>query len=349
MSDITIKSMINYDREDSKNKFRYKEVDATNPLEVKYEDGMFTFKLFKYFNVTINGKIYYIVIDRDEKSYGFGISETLHNIIERREKGEHFGDYDREIIDEYIKEKGNQYTFWVTGRNELMFDYQKNKIPVNHVYENTPDLELSEKDFITPNIEWYIEYKNYGEEEWNLEPTFCSDKQFKSKPNIEKYRFVKVAVYDIDGETYCNVIKREDTIYENDHKVVTRDYIDEALDAAKKLIYGSTSNPDLFSGYTRVYPFNTEDSSSVFRLQQNSIKDKDCLTVTGSGDAQLDLFLYGAKSVTCFDVNGMAKFYAILKFSFIKAGMSYQEYIEFFIGKVLRFLIRVYMINIVVV
>ncbi len=89
----------------------------------------------------------------------------------------------------------------------------------------------------------------------------------------------------------------------------------------------------MFAGYTRIYPFNTEDASSVFRLQEDKIKDQDALTVTGSGDTLLDLFMYGAKTVTCFDINILAKFYALLKISFIKAGMSYSEFDRFFLGE----------------
>lgn len=334
MSDVIIKSMIYYDKEDSKGNFKYKHVDAIEPEAIKYEDGMHTFKFIKYFNVKIDNKEYYIVIGERDKSYAFGMSETLRNLIARTENGERFVGYDKDLIDDYISRHGDNYTFWVTGRKVLVLDYIQNKVPVSQVYDNTSDMDLHEDEIVDAKIEWYIEYKKYGDDKWYIKPTFCSDKKFRYDPAIEKYRFAKVAVYEINGSSYNNVIEREDIVYENNnHETNNRDEIEEAIDAAKTLIYGKNQNSEIFAGYTRVYPFNTEDSSSVFRVQEDKIRNKDTLTVTGSGDALLDLFMNGASTVTCFDINGLAKFYALLKFSFVKAGMSYHEFETFFLGK----------------
>lgn len=333
MSDVIIKSMIYYDREDSKDNFKYKHVDAIEPEDVKYEDGMLTFKFIRYFNVKIDNKKYYIVIDKEDKSYAFGMSETLHNLIERTKSGEEFDGYDRELIDYYINRHGENFTFWITGRNVLMLDYIQNKVSASRVYDNTSDLDLHEDEIVDAKIEWYIEYKKYGDDKWYIKPTFCSDKKFRYDSTIENYRFVKSAVYEINGSFYNNVIEREDIMYENNHETNNRDEIDEAIDAAKTLIYGKNENSEMFAGYTRVYPFNTEDSSSVFKIQKDRISNQDTLTVTGSGDALLDLFMNGANTVTCFDINGLAKFYALLKLFFVKAGMSYHEFETFFLGK----------------
>lgn len=333
MGDVIVKSMVYYDREDNKGNFKYKKVDAINPEDINYEDGMFTFKFIRYFNMKIDNKEYYIVVDREDKSYAFGMSETLHNLIERAESGEDFDGYDRELIDDYISRNGENYTFWVTGRKVLMLDYMQNKVSVREVYNNSSDLELDEDEIVNAKIEWYIEYKRYGDEKWYIKPTFCSDKKFRYDSDIENYRFVKSAVYEINGRSYSNVIEREDIVYENTHETNNRDEIEEAIDAAKALIYGKNENTEMFAGYTRIYPFNTEDSSSVFKIQEDKIRNQDTLTVTGSGDFLLDLFMNGANTVTCFDINGLAKFYASLKFSFIKAGMSYSEFEDFFLGK----------------
>ncbi|MDE5630645.1 MAG: hypothetical protein K2I70_03500 [Bacilli bacterium] len=334
MSDVIIKSMIYYDKEDSKDNFKYKLVDAIEPEDVKYEDGMHTFKFIRYFNVKIDNKEYYIAIGENDKSYAFGMSETLRNLINRAENGEQFVGYGRELVESYIRRNGEKYTFWITGRNVLMLDYIQNKVPVRQVYDNTSDLDLHEDEIVEAKIEWYIEYKKYGDDKWYIKPTFCSDKKFRYEPAIENYRFAKVAVYEINGSFYNNVIEREDIVYENNnHETNNRDEIEEAIDAVKTLIYGKNQNSEMFAGYTRVYPFNTEDSSSVFRVQEDKIRSKDTLTVTGSGDALLDLFMNGASTVTCFDINGLAKFYALLKFSFVKTGMSYHEFEIFFLGK----------------
>lgn len=333
MSDVTIKYLIQYDTEDNKEKHKYKKVEGPTPQDVKYEDGMYTFQFIKYYNVIIDGKEYYIIIEKDPNRYAFGMSEKLKNIITRAESGEKLKGYSKDLIEDYIKDKGEDYTFWISGRKVLMLDYYKNKIPATPTNPPTPDLQLDENQIINARIEWYIEYKKYGEDKWYVEPTYCSDKRFRPNPNIESYRFVKSAVYEINSTTYSNIIFRENTIYKNNHQVEsTNPSIAEALDAAKSLIYGKDTSDEMFKGYTRIYPFNTEDSSSVFKIQEDKIKNKDVLTVTGSGDALLDLILYGADSITCFDINGMAKFYAILKITFIKSGMSYTEYKDFFLG-----------------
>lgn len=87
---------------------------------------------------------------------------------------------------------------------------------------------------------------------------------------------------------------------------------------------------DAFSGFKPVYPFNTENIASVYLTYSPYIEGQDILTVTGSGDSILDLFLQGAKSVTCFDSNKTAKHYAALKFAAAKARLSFEEFSRFF-------------------
>jgi len=158
MNDAIIKSMIYYDREDSKDNFKYKQVDAINPKDVKYEDGMLTFKFIRYFNLKIDNKEYYIVIDKKDKSYAFGMSESLHNLIDRAESSEEFIGYDRELIDWYINRHGENKTFWVTGRNVLMLDYSQDKVPASQVYDNTPNLDLHEDEIVDAKVEMFAGY-----------------------------------------------------------------------------------------------------------------------------------------------------------------------------------------------
>lgn len=87
-----------------------------------------------------------------------------------------------------------------------------------------------------------------------------------------------------------------------------------------------------FFGYQPVYPFNTEDSSTVFNDYQNMIKGETVMTVTGSGDACLDLTMYGAKKIISFDANLLAKYYASLKLAFLSSGLDFQKFISFFLG-----------------
>lgn len=105
---------------------------------------------------------------------------------------------------------------------------------------------------------------------------------------------------------------------------------EEIANVLKLLEIKKTDKKNLFSGFMPVYSFNTENISSVFYTYSPYIKGQDILTVTGSGDAILDLFLQGARSVTCFDSNKTAKHYAALKFAAVKAKLSFEEYKKFF-------------------
>lgn len=109
------------------------------------------------------------------------------------------------------------------------------------------------------------------------------------------------------------------------------DIINEEISNILKLLeIKKTNKKNLFSSYMPVYSFNTENISSVFYTYSPYIVGQDILTVTGSGDAILDLFLQGARSVTCFDSNKTAKHYAALKFAAVKAKLSFEEYKKFF-------------------
>lgn len=334
MEDITLKRMICYEREEEKNVKHYKQVHVASPFLVPYEEGMLSFHFLSYFDVEIEGHLYHVLVDKKEESYAFGESDTVSHLLQRMESGEVFASDYRDDAEYFLKSSGEDYTFFVTGQKHLMLDYFVHKIPVSSVSASTPDLEITENAFIQGKPVWYIEYQNYGDSAWHIEPTFCSDKEYRYRPDISCYRFVKCIEYEIQGHSYAAVLEREDEIHVSHENVKEETEVTYAIDASKRLIYDlQEEDAKMFEGYTRVYPFNTEDSAAVFRLHADKIVGQDCLTVTGSGDALFDLFLCGAKSVTCFDINLLAKYYAQLKFFFVQSGMSYQEYKEFFLGK----------------
>lgn len=334
MEQAEVKYMIGYDTEEEREHYRYKEVIATRPDDVSYENGMYTFTLLKYIPREVNGKKYYALVDNDKQKYAFGYSETCKRLIERMKNGENFVGDTLEGIQSWAKSCGEESTLWVTGTNALMMDYFTRKVPVKSVNPSTPDLEVAKDDFVEAHLEWYVRYKKKGDDTWYYKPTFCSDKKFRNEmdSDIESYQFVEVAIYEINGKRFEELYRVEDKVYENNNVNVHRDETDAAIDGAISVLFGNETDK-MFEGYTRIYPFNTEDGASVCHKHQDNIKNQDALTITGSGDFMLDLFLYGAKSVTCFDINGLAKYYALLKFSFIKAGMSYKDYKEFFLGQ----------------
>lgn len=325
MEAIQLKSMIYYDREDKKEKYSYKMVECDKPSDVKYEDGMYSFKFIKYFPITIAGEDYYVVVDKSKETYAFGKSMTVQELLTQ----DWVSQEDKDALISLSKDSSFK-TYYVTGRKNLLLDYFDNKVSDDVVYEKTPDIEIADERLISSRIEWYVEYEKNGK--MVCEPTFCSDKKFRSDLVGVEYRFVKVAVFEINGIKYERIVERENLVHRNSESY-TQSEVDRALDGAKRILYGyNNDDSPMFAGYTRIYPFNTEDSASVFRMQEENIANNDVLTVTGSGDALLDLFMYGADKVTCFDINRLAKFYAILKFCFIKAGMNYEEYKKFFMG-----------------
>ena len=114
------------------------------------------------------------------------------------------------------------------------------------------------------------------------------------------------------------------------------DIIEEEIANVLKLLNDSKENnsefdeKEIFSGFKPVYTFNTENIASVYLTYSPYITGQDVLTVTGSGDSILDLFLQGARSITCFDSNKMAKHYATLKFAAAKSKISFEEFSLFF-------------------
>ena len=79
-----------------------------------------------------------------------------------------------------------------------------------------------------------------------------------------------------------------------------------------------------------LYPFTNENIAGYY--SKMDFKDKNILTVTGSGDHALNAILLGAKEVECFDTNPLAKYYSELKIAAIKT-LSLEEFILFFFNK----------------
>lgn len=79
-----------------------------------------------------------------------------------------------------------------------------------------------------------------------------------------------------------------------------------------------------------IYLFTNENIKKYYSYID--FKEKDVLCVTSSGDHTLNALLYGAKSVTSFDINPIAKYYSELKIAAIKT-LSLEEFILFFYDK----------------
>jgi len=79
-----------------------------------------------------------------------------------------------------------------------------------------------------------------------------------------------------------------------------------------------------------LYPFATENLVGVF--QNINVSGKECLTINGSFDQSLDMALFGAKSITAFDMNPLTIPYADLKKALITTGYKKEIYQAFLAG-----------------
>lgn len=82
-----------------------------------------------------------------------------------------------------------------------------------------------------------------------------------------------------------------------------------------------------FGEYCSVYAFTTESLSSY--IDKLKVRNKDILTVTGSGDQLLNLVLSGAKTVDNFDINKNAYYFVKLKLAALQT-LNYEEFLRFF-------------------
>lgn len=91
------------------------------------------------------------------------------------------------------------------------------------------------------------------------------------------------------------------------------------------LLHDKTITKDNY--FSHIYPFTNENLYAYYK--NIDFKNKEVLSVVGSGDHILNAFLDGAKSVTAFDINPLAKHYAELKIAAIKT-FDLKDYILFF-------------------
>lgn len=98
----------------------------------------------------------------------------------------------------------------------------------------------------------------------------------------------------------------------------------------KELTYFLDNNGKLsnsFGPFGKLYSMTTENIYGF--LNNFDLKDKNVLTISGSGDQRLNAYLLGAKSVTTFDINQLTELYANLKDAAIK-NLDFDEFLNFF-------------------
>ena len=319
MSDVNKVTIMYYEMFDKRT--GYKLLKSNDINKINCEQGINNFLLYNCYELVIDGIKYYFVINKSKKIH-FGEALTLEEIL----KDERISREDKEIVKDITKNPNRK--FFLNSNNEIEMFSNDIALKPNKIISFDETNIIKDSQVLFPSYEWYIEYTKYNEEKTYLKPTFYSDKIYRYDPTIDKYRFVKVAKIKGDEKEHIIPIEKEQEWHISENSYI-RDEVDDAIDSSIAYIAGEDQQ-NMFEGYTRLYPFNTENSSAVFAINKEYIENNDVLSITGSGDASLDLFFNGAKTVTCFDINGLSKFLAVLKFSFIKAGISYEEYVNFF-------------------
>ena len=84
----------------------------------------------------------------------------------------------------------------------------------------------------------------------------------------------------------------------------------------------------IFPKYSKIYPFTNEDLIGCFNSYD--FNNKRCLTVLGSSDQALDMYLRGASEITTFDINVLTKYFFYLKKAALLSNLTKEEYIDFF-------------------
>lgn len=259
------------------------------------------------------------IVENPDK-VGIGTAFSVSEIIKRYyEKDPLFKKYDEEDII-FLKKYSADKLFFLSGDGELYFQKYKEYLKPN--YEGKIK-NIKPDNVIDGSLHWYLELHNG--EKVSYEATLYDDKKYRGQ-ECDYYSFVRVAEYEIDGKAKIVIIGRDDNKYAYQSVQLTE--IDDIIDGAKGLI----SHQQEFTGFAGVsplYSFNTEDSACVFRDREEKIDGGVTVTVTGSGDAILDLFLYGADKVIAFDTNSMTKFQAELKFIAAKV-LDFEEFKELF-------------------
>ena len=108
---------------------------------------------------------------------------------------------------------------------------------------------------------------------------------------------------------------------------ITRNDVDNDFMQLKGLMkVGNDLNPSYFSTYDNIYLFTNDRLKDIFEPLDVT---QGILTVTGSGDQALMAILKGAKNVKMFDINKLAKYFALFKFSAVSC-LSYDEFIKLY-------------------
>lgn len=298
------------------NKECYQYLPTSNIEDVIYVNGMRDVQEKSY----IKDGDYFIEINTKSKTYGVGEKISSSEIAKRYyARDPILQKYDKSLIDHFNNSPDIMWTLFGNGDTDFgIYDY--------YVAVNKGSIVNKEEphNIVKGETHWYLEL--YHEDGTiSYEKTVYDDRKYRGQ-QCNYYRLVKVLEYELEGNQKKVILEKSND--KLSYHSVLQTELDDIIDSAKGFISNQVQFND-FAGVSLLYPFNTEDSACVFHDHQNMIKDNIVTTVTGSGDAILDLFLYGAKKIIAFDTNIITKFYGELKFVAAKY-LSFEKFSIFF-------------------
>lgn len=279
----------------------YQYLPSSNLADVIYVRGMKSVREKSF----IKDGDYFIEIGDNSKSFMVGEFLKSSDIV-RRYKAEDpvFQDYDEDTIAYLSKNPNAEWTLY--GDGDVLLGRYNDYIPVNN-----GEIPIADEPslIVKSDVHWYLELE-HEDGSITYEKTKFDDRKYRGQ-SCNFYSLVKVAEYNLNDSCKRVIIERGNE--KLPYKPIIRTELDDIIDQAKGLIIHETPFEG-FSGVSLLYTFNTEDSACVFYDNQDKVNNSVVTTVTGSGDAILDLFLYGARKIIAFDTNVLTVFYGELKF-----------------------------------
>lgn len=278
-----------------------------------YEDGMTSVTIKKC--IKVDDK--YIDCTSTSETYSIGVPITAEEYIEMYEKSDPRINKDEGTY-QSLKELGNRHKYIIFPNKKIGFQYHSQTINP----KNDKELILiDDNSLIKGKNYWYI--KLIKDNQVRYERTFLGDKKYRGQ-NCDSYSFALVCEYEMNNEKKRVILLEETKTYLPSN--YNNSKVDSIIDKAKNLV-SNEYKFEGFSGVSPLYKYNTEDSASVFNRHNDKIMGQNVITITGSGDAILDLFMNGAEKIISFDSNELTQYWAELKFIAAKY-LSYDDFLK---------------------
>ena len=281
--------------------------------DLVYENGMTSVTIKK----CIKDDDKYIDCTSISETYSIGVPITATEYIEMYEKSDPRINKDEDTY-QSLKKMGDRHKYIILPNKEIGFQFHSQTI--NPKKDTTPIL-IEDNSIIKGNNYWYI--KLIKDNQVSYEKTILGDKKYRGQ-KCDSYSFVLVCEYEMNNEKRKTILLEEEKKYFPDNYNYSE--LDSIIDKAKTLV-SNEYKFEGFSGVSPLYKYNTEDSASVFNRHNDKIDGQNVITITGSGDAILDLFMNGANKIISFDSNELTKYWAELKFIAAKY-LSYEDFLK---------------------